>query len=51
MSEYLFDHDRLDVDRLSIEYVANAFDTSWTLLVVQRWSVLQIKTCLLFLAV
>ena len=28
MTEYLFDHDRLDVYRLSIEYVANAFDTS-----------------------
>ncbi len=27
MTEYLFDHDRLDVYRLSIEYVANAFDT------------------------
>ena len=28
MTEYLFDHNRLDVYRLSIEYVANAFDTS-----------------------
>ena len=28
MTEFLFDHDRLDVYRLSIEYVANAFDTS-----------------------
>ena len=28
MTDYLFDHDRLDVYRLSIEYVANAFDTS-----------------------
>ncbi len=28
MTEYLFDHDRRDVYRLSIEYVANAFDTS-----------------------
>jgi four helix bundle protein len=27
MTEYLFDHDRLDVYRLSIECVANAFDT------------------------
>ncbi len=28
MTVYLFDHDRLDVYRLSIEYAANAFDTS-----------------------
>ena len=28
MTECLFDHDRLDDYRLSIEYVANAFDTS-----------------------
>ena len=28
MTEHLFDNDRLDVYRLSIEYVANAFDTS-----------------------
>ncbi len=28
MTEYLFDHDRLDVYRLSIEYVASAFETS-----------------------
>ena len=28
MTEHLFDHDRLDVYRLSIEYVANAFETS-----------------------
>ena len=28
MIEYLFDHDRLDVYRVSIEYVANAFETS-----------------------
>lgn len=28
MTEHFFDHDRLDVYRLSIEYVANAFDTS-----------------------
>lgn len=31
MTEYLFDHDRLDVYRLSIEYVTNAFDSSRTL--------------------
>jgi hypothetical protein len=28
MKEHFFDHDRLDVYRLSIEYFANAFDTS-----------------------
>jgi hypothetical protein len=28
MTEYLFDHNRLDVDRLSIEYIANAFESS-----------------------
>ena len=28
MTEYLFDHDRLDAYRVSIEYVANAFETS-----------------------
>jgi len=28
MTEFLFDHDRLNVYRLSIEYVANAFETS-----------------------
>jgi hypothetical protein len=28
MTEYLFNHDRLDVYRLSIDYVANAFETS-----------------------
>jgi hypothetical protein len=28
MTEQLFNHDRLDVYRLSIENVANAFDTS-----------------------
>jgi len=28
MTEFLFDHDRLDVYRVSIEYVATAFDTS-----------------------
>ena len=28
MTDYLFDHDRLNVYRLSIEHVANAFDTS-----------------------
>jgi four helix bundle protein len=28
MTDYLFDHDRLDVYRLSIEYVANAFERS-----------------------
>jgi hypothetical protein len=28
MTENLFDHDRLDVYRLSIEYVASAFETS-----------------------
>jgi four helix bundle protein len=27
MTEHFFDHDRLDVYRLSIEYVANAFDS------------------------
>jgi four helix bundle protein len=31
MTERFFDHDRLDVYRLSIEYVANAFDTSRSL--------------------
>jgi four helix bundle protein len=31
MTEYLFDHDRLDVYRISIEYVANAFETSRSL--------------------
>jgi len=31
MAEHLFDHDRLDVYRLSIEYVATAFDTSRSL--------------------
>jgi hypothetical protein len=31
MTEHFFDHDRLDVYRLSIEYVANAFDTSRSL--------------------
>ena len=31
MTEYLFDHDRLDVYRPSIEYVANAFETSRSL--------------------
>jgi four helix bundle protein len=31
MTEYLFDHDRLDVYRLSIEYVADAFDSSRSL--------------------
>ena len=31
MTEYQFDHDRLDVYRLSIEYVAAAFDFSRTL--------------------
>lgn len=31
MTDYLFDHDRLDVYRLSIEYVANAFDSSRSL--------------------
>jgi four helix bundle protein len=31
MIEHFFDHDRLDVYRLSIEYVANAFDTSRSL--------------------
>ena len=28
MTELLFDHDRLDVYRLSIEYVASAFETA-----------------------
>ena len=28
MTEYLFDHGRPDVYRFSIEYVANAFETS-----------------------
>ena len=28
MTEHFFDHDRLDVYRLSIEYVATAFDSS-----------------------
>ena len=31
MTEHFFDHDRLDVYRLSIEYVANAFDSSRSL--------------------
>jgi four helix bundle protein len=31
MTQYLFDHDRLDVYRLSIEYVASAFDSSRSL--------------------
>jgi len=31
MTEYLFDHDRFDVYRLLIEYVANAFETSRSL--------------------
>lgn len=31
MAEYFFDHDRLDVYCLSIEYVANAFDSSRSL--------------------
>ena len=31
MTEHFFDHDRLDVYRLSIEYVATAFDTSRSL--------------------
>ncbi len=31
MTEPFFDHDRLDVDRLSIEYVAAAFDVSKSL--------------------
>ncbi len=31
MTEYLFDHDRLDVYRLSIEYVADAFGSSRSL--------------------
>ena len=31
MAEYRFDHDRLDVYRLSIEYVADAFDSSRSL--------------------
>ncbi len=36
MTEYLVDHDRLVIDRLSIEYVANAFETSSTLSGVHR---------------
>ncbi len=31
MTEHFFDHDRLDVYRLSVEYVANAFDSSRSL--------------------
>jgi four helix bundle protein len=31
MTDYLFDHDRLDVYRLSIEYVADAFGSSRSL--------------------
>ena len=31
MTQYLFDHDRLDVYRLSIDYVASAFDSSRSL--------------------
>jgi four helix bundle protein len=31
MTDYFFDHDRLAVYRLSIEYVAKAFDTSRSL--------------------
>ena len=30
MTEYLFDHGRPDVCRFSIEYIANAFETSRT---------------------
>ena len=36
MTEYLFDYDRLDVYRLSIEYVASAFDTSYSLAGLHR---------------
>lgn len=36
MTESLFDHDRLDVCRLSIEYVASAFDTSCSLAGLHR---------------
>ena len=31
MTEPIFDHDRLDVYRLSVEYVAAAFDVSKSL--------------------
>ena len=31
MTEHCFDHDRLDVYRLAIEYVANSLDTSRSL--------------------
>ena len=36
MSEYQFDHDRLDVYRLSIEYVSSAFNTSSSLCGLHR---------------
>ena len=36
MTEHLFDHDRLDVYRLSIEYVASAFDTACLLAGLHR---------------
>ena len=36
MTEPIFDHDRLDVYRLSIEYVASAFDVSKTLNGIHR---------------
>ena len=38
MTEYLFDHDRLDVYRLSIEYAADAFATSRLLSGLQRYA-------------
>ena len=36
MTEYQFDHDRLEVYRLSIQYVADAFDTSCLLVGLHR---------------
>ena len=36
MAEYLFDHDRLDVYRLSVEYVANTFEHSGSLIGLHR---------------
>ncbi len=45
MTEYLFDHDRLDVYRVSIRYVANAFDTSRLLAGLHRH--LAINGCVL----
>ena len=43
MAEPIFDHDRLDVYRLSIDCVASSFSTS---LVVRRWNVPQFRVFL-----